>query len=123
MRRMNQQILIATFGICSAVIAQAGDTLRCGRYIVNTGDTQARVLQLCGEPQRAWQDGYIEQTERRKHGNTSPSPYDPKAQYEQETRRVIPVFKWEYNFGRGTFLKTLVFHSDNLIEIIDGARQ
>ena len=117
-----------------AVLAMSGtatataDSMRCGRYLISTGDSQSRVLQVCGEPQRAWQDGFIEQTVRRNEGyydpSTLPQPYPlPSGGQETEVRRVIPIYKWEYNLGRGRFLKTLVFHSDILVSIIDGARQ
>ena len=103
------------------------DSLRCDRYLVNTGDSQSRVLDLCGEPQRAWQDGFIEQTVRRNEGydavNPVPLPNPRQPAYETETRRIIPVYKWEYNLGRGTFLKILVFHGDTLVGIFDGPRQ
>jgi hypothetical protein len=104
------------------------DSMRCGSYLINTGDSQSRVLQVCGEPQRAWQDGFIEQTVRRNEGYYDPSNLPqssplPSGGQETEVRRVIPVYKWEYNLGRGTFLKTLVFHSDILVGILSGARQ
>jgi hypothetical protein len=103
------------------------DSLRCGGYVVSTGDLQARVLDACGEPQRAWQDGFIEQAVRRNDGYYPPNPasrsYPNQTGYETEVRRVIPVYKWEYSLGRGTLLKTLVFHGDTLVDIIDGPRQ
>lgn len=127
MRRFEQWILMAALAVSGVATANA-DSMRCGKYLVNTGDSQSRVLDLCGEPQRAWQDGFIEETVRRNDGYYDPSalhrPYPgTPGGYETEVRRVIPVYKWEYNLGRGTFLKTLVFHSDILVGIIDGPRQ
>ncbi len=123
MRGLAKGTLIAALTLAGVATANA-DSMRCGRYLVNTGDSQSRVLELCGEPQRAWQDGFIEETLRRSDGYYDPSTTPRSGPvYEQETRRVIPVFKWEYNLGRGTFLKILVFHSDTLVAIIDGPRQ
>lgn len=125
MRGLAKGTLIAALTLAGAATANA-DSMRCGRYLVNTGDSQSRVLELCGEPQRAWQDGFIEETLRRSDGYYDPSAAPnstPGPVYEKEVRRVIPVFKWEYNLGRGTFLKTLIFHSDTLVAIIDGPRQ
>lgn len=106
----------------------SADSIRCGSYLVNTGDSQSRVLEFCGEPQNAWQDGFIEQVERRSAGNIildpappTPNPNPPPQQ--TETRRIIPVYKWEYNLGHGTFLKILTFHGDTLVDIADGPRQ
>lgn len=115
-------VLLTALGTTTAV---ARDTMRCGRYVVNAGDSQSRVLDICGEPQSAWQDGFIEQAVRRQDGNRS-DPQQPHARqpgYETEYRRIIPVYRWEYNLGRGTLLKTLVFHGDTLVGIIDGPRQ
>ena len=106
----------------------SADSIRCGGYLVNTGDSQSRVLEVCGEPQSARQDGFIEQVVRRNDGTIlvnpiSPNPYPNPPIYEVESRRVLPVYKWEYNLGRGTFLKTLTFHGDTLVDIADGPRQ
>lgn len=108
----------------------SADSIRCGGYLVNTGDSQSRVLEVCGEPQSARQDGFIEQVVRRKDSNIilNPVPSDPNANpgqpaYETESRRIIPVYKWEYNLGHGTFLKILTFEGDTLVNITDGPRQ
>lgn len=115
--------IISGLALLGAASAHA-DSMRCGSYLVNTGDSQSRVLEVCGEPQRAWDDGFIEETLR---DNAYPypgaAPAPPGQTYSRETRRVIPVYKWEYNLGSGTFLKTLVFHSDTLVRILDGPRQ
>lgn len=125
MRRFEQWIFIAALALLRTATA---DSMRCGGYLVNTGDSQSRVLDICGEPRRAWQDGFIEETVRRNEGyydsSATPNPsLNISGGYEREVRRVIPVFKWEYNLGRGTFLRTLVFHSDILVGIIEGPRQ
>ncbi len=104
------------------------DSIRCGGYLVNTGDSQSRVLQICGEPQSARQDGFIEQVVRRNDGAmilnpVPPYPYPSQPTYGTESRRVIPVYKWEYSLGRGTFLKILTFHGNTLVDIADGPRQ
>lgn len=127
MRRYGQWVLLTSLGMLGAATTFA-DNLRCGRYLVNTGDTQSRVLEVCGEPQRSWQDGFIEQVVRQNEGyygaNPAPPYFDPRQPiYQTEYRRLIPVYKWEYNFGRGTFLKILVFHGDTLVDILQGPRQ
>jgi len=108
----------------------SADSIRCGGYLVNTGDSQSRVLELCGEPQSARQDGFIEQVVRRNDGNVvlnpvppNPSPNPSQPAYETESRRIIPVYKWEYNLGHGTFLRILTFEGDTLVNITDGPRQ
>jgi len=127
MHRFGKGLLMTTLAL-SGIATATADSMRCGSYLVSTGDSQSRVLQVCGEPQRAWQDGFIEKTVRRNEGYYVPSTLPetrrlPPGGQETEVRRIIAVYKWEYNLGRGTFLKTLVFHGDLLVRIIDGARQ
>ncbi len=125
MRRFVHLVWVCSLTV--SVTATAADSIRCGSYLVNTGDSQSRVLQICGDPQRAWQDGFIEQVVRRNDGySAAPVPSNPDVRqpsYETEYRRVIPVYRWDYNFGPGTFLKTLTFHGDVLVDIHDGPRQ
>lgn len=92
----------------------SADSFYCGGYLVNTGDSQSRVLDICGEPQSARQDGFIEQ---------AALCNDKRCIYYTETRRVIPVYKWEYNLGHGRFLRILTFYGDTLVGIVDGPRQ
>lgn len=105
----------------------SADSLRCRGYLVNTGDSQARVLQICGEPQSVRQDGFIEQVVRVPGNPLPPDPnypvYPDPSRYANEYRRVIPVYKWEYSLGHGRFLKILTFHGDTLVDIADGPRQ
>lgn len=121
-------VFLAALMLLAAIPALA-DSMRCGRYVVQTGDPQSRVLELCGEPRYAWQDGFIEQIVRRNDGyfdrypvDPAPTPY-PLPRYNTEVRRIIPIYKWEYHPGPGRLLKTLIFHSDVLVAIIDGPRQ
>lgn len=127
MRGLRRLVIMAASLALGAVAAVApADSLRCGRYVVQTGNSQSQVLDACGEPRHAWQDGFIEQAVRYNDGyypvRPMPLPYGLPG-YETEYRRVIPVYKWEYNLGRGTLLKTLVFHGDILVDIVDGPRQ
>ena len=105
------------------------DSIRCGGYLVTPGDSQSQVLHVCGEPQSARQDGFIEQVWYRSDdavGMIQPVPSDPYTlppRYAVEQRRLLPVYRWEYNFGHGTFLKILTFHGDLLVDIAAGPRQ
>lgn len=125
MRRFIHVVLTCSLAVNATVVV--ADSIRCGGYLVNTGDSQSRVLQVCGEPQRAVQDGFIEQTTRRNEEYSVrpvlPHSHGRSPGYETEYRRVIPVYRWDYSFGPGTLLKTLIFHGDVLVNIIDGPRQ
>ncbi len=127
MRGLNRVVLVFPLALVVVAATAVADSMRCGSYVVSDGDSQSRVLDLCGEPRRAWQDGFVEQVVRRNDRyydpSTTPQTYPNLPGYETEIRRLIPVYKWEYNLGRGTFLKTLVFQGDILAQIIDGPRQ
>lgn len=122
-------IPMALLVLLGPAVAVADDSMRCGRYLVHVGDSQARVLDVCGEPRSAWHDGFIEQTVRNGDGYYDPTrpvppyPYPGQPGYGVQTRRILAVYKWEYNLGPGTFLRTLVFHGDTLVDIISGPRQ
>ncbi len=127
MRGLSRVVLVFPLALVVVATTAVADSMRCGSYVVSDGDSQSRVLDLCGEPRRAWQDGFVEQVVRRNDRyydpSTTPQTYPNLPGYETEIRRLIPVYKWEYNLGRGTFLKTLVFQGDILAQIIDGPRQ
>ena len=127
MRWCDLWVLTASLAASATAAAAFSDSMRCGRYVVQTGYSQSQILDVCGEPRHAWQDGFIEQAIRRNDPYypvyPTPLPYPLPSGYETEYRRVIPVYKWEYNLGRGTLLKTLIFHGDILIEIVNGPRQ
>ena len=128
MHKIVQRWLLSVILAAASVSTSLADSMRCGGYLVNTGDSQSQVRHVCGDPQSAWQDGFIEETVRRKDGyypaNPAPgSPYPGQPRYETETRRLIPVYKWEYRLGPGTFLRTLTFQGDSLVDIADGPRQ
>ena len=120
MRGLSRLILV--FPLMLGTLTAVADSIRCGRYIVNTGDVQSVVLDRCGEPQQSWQDGFIEEVVRF-NGNYDTQTYVSQSSYKTEIRRVIPVYKWTYNLGRGTLLKILIFHGDTLMEIVNGPRQ
>lgn len=105
-------------------------SLRCGPYVIEGNESQARVLELCGEPYRAWQDGYFEEEYGwgGSDGAVFLEPggvviYPTQPGYSNRYKRIIPIYRWEYRPGRGRFIKTLTFHGDRLIDIKDGPRQ
>lgn len=111
-------------------LASAG-SLRCGPYVIESSESQARVLELCGEPYRAWQDGYFEEEYGGWVGSdgavfSEPGGvviYPAQSGYSNRYKRIIPIYRWEYRPGRGRFIKTLTFYGDRLFSIEDGPRQ
>ena len=76
---MGEAFIMRRFGyLCLILPALASaDSIRCGGYLVNTGDSQSRVLQICGEPQSARQDSFIEQVVRQSDGGIFLNPVPP----------------------------------------------
>ena len=109
-------------------LADAGN-FRCGANVIIGGESSAQVLNLCGEPWRTWQDGFLEEEYGwRDQGMIilepqATFPYPGQSGSFHRYKRIIPVYRWEYRPGAGRFLKILTFHGDRLIGISDGPRQ
>lgn len=50
MLKINFVILLAAILWSASVTQLYGDSFRCGRKLVRTGDTRAELLRVCGEP-------------------------------------------------------------------------
>jgi hypothetical protein len=84
--------------IAAAAPAQAG--LRCGRELVQEGESVAQLLLACGEPT-------LRQTIA--VDNTS------------KTEGIVE--QWIYDFGRGTLLQIVTLEGGKIASIEDGGRR
>ncbi|MFC1689199.1 DUF2845 domain-containing protein [Pseudomonadota bacterium] len=48
--RIHHQILLLLYLLCSCSTVVLGDSFRCGRQLVSTGDSSGELLRVCGEP-------------------------------------------------------------------------
>lgn len=96
------KVAIALACVMTAGVA-AGQPMMCGTGIVNPGDSQLRVLELCGAPEasRSWVE-------------TIPAGDD----YEGElTAAQIPMAEWLYQDSPDQFAYTVVFQNGVVSEI------
>lgn len=84
-----------------SLTAQA-DSLRCGQNLVREGDSQDKVLSLCGEPLSRAVISEVSQTRHTAYG--------------RETQ-TIPIEKWTYKQGSGQYLRELFFEAGSLQRI------
>ena len=95
--------LLLTFAlaiIVSATIASA-QPMRCGDGIINPGDSQERVIELCGQPTgvRQWVDNVV--------GGDDAGP-----------GVQVPMVEWTY-IRPGQFAKKIIFQGGRVQEIKD----
>jgi hypothetical protein len=96
------KLFAATLAIVTAslIAAPAGASFRCGRELIEEGDSVADLLLECGEPM-------LRQTIAVENTST--------------TEGIVE--QWTYNFGRGTFLKIVTIEAGKVAVIEDGERQ
>ncbi|MFO1406153.1 MAG: DUF2845 domain-containing protein [Steroidobacteraceae bacterium] len=99
--------LLAGLAAGLAMAAATADTLRCGSRIIKDGDTQEKVLAVCGEPtarQRTW----IERAPQ----------YELSGQwYSYPGTEFVPVDLWTYDFGPNRLVQRVRFVDGRLDSI------
>ena len=95
-------LVISIFGMCQTAWA-----LRCKGRIVGVGDSESKVLRICGEPDRIteWREPVVE------------TVYDPDRKIHIEHKNYIIDHVWTYKFGSGRLEYILIFHDHKLRKI------
>ncbi len=86
-------------------------SMRCGKKLVKTGDSNAKVLMSCGEPMQK----EVVRVDESEIANRT----DESIKIEGEK---VKVEKWTYNLGSGSLLRVLTFKDGVLREIETGER-
>lgn len=86
-----------------------GGAFRCGSGLIYVGDTKAKVLRCCGEPDLVDTEGAVTNEVSRRAGNKK---------YTRSTTRVVE--SWTYNRGPSQFIRILVFSGSRLVSIGEG---
>ncbi len=93
----------------------SADSMRCGKRVISTGATKAKVLVTCGEPilrevveerGSAQTDGGIQRFGSR----DSPFSFS-------RTFTITTLEQWTYNLGSNQFLRILTFEGGKLVSI------
>lgn len=109
-------ILSVTAGTGKAVSADS--SLRCGTRLVSIGSTMAKVLQVCGEPQR--RDKWEEYA-----GSDIFRIFDYKTERYHLPEMIhgpLHMERWTYNLGTNRFIRHLDFENGILIRIRTGEK-
>jgi len=89
-------------GLLSA--SASADSLRCGQSLVREGDSQDKVLRLCGEPLNRSVVSEITETRHTAYGRES---------------TTVPVEKWSYKPSSSQYQRELYFRAGILQRIQD----
>lgn len=94
------KVLLVIFGlfICSSCFA-----LRCSNQLINIGDSENKVLQVCGRPTQKCKS-VVASTES-------------LAKQQHAHFKNLKIIDWIYNFGPTDFLYVLSFQNGMLIRI------
>jgi len=112
-------VLFLAIGLMIPVVRVAASDMRCGSYLVSVGDRSYDVLRKCGDPANVetWQEVRI----RRDLLLFSPVTPDQELFLRSPfVKELVSIEEWEYNFGRGQFVRYLRFENGRLGRIITG---
>ncbi|HUO83423.1 MAG TPA: DUF2845 domain-containing protein [Gammaproteobacteria bacterium] len=102
---------IALLAFLLASAPARADAMRCGSKLVTDGDSAAKVLNRCGEPEQIVET-LVYRTFRPLHfQGTHAFPVGI------ETTVGILVEKWTYNFGPLKLMRVLHFENGYLVEV------
>lgn len=112
------------FLLC-VVFSQPLFALRCGHYLVQSGDYKADVYDKCGEPD--YYDSHYERRGRTSYGDVNQFGFDGRHQfprsnfnYGQSNYQEIEVLVEEltYDFGSSRFRQLLRFENGRVTDIV-----
>ncbi len=102
----------ALFALLAALALTAmpagADSFRCGVRLVTDGDTTAKVMALCGEP---------DAVERREVWRRPVTWYRGRPYYTTFDEVPIPVEFWTYNLGPRKLMRRLKFEDGLLVDV------
>lgn len=99
---MARLLLLASLAGVLLLASPAG-AMQCEGHLIEVGDSEEKVLRLCGPPTRR---------ETRRRGL-------PETQYGVEWQ-TIPTEEWVYDLGPGQFVRHLLFENRTLEQIRQG---
>ncbi|MGH8476977.1 MAG: DUF2845 domain-containing protein [Methylococcales bacterium] len=101
---------------CLLLIPAQASALRCGKRLVDIGDSPAKVAQICGEPDSVSSYERPVVVQQGQYSQYSQDPTYGQDQYSQ-VQIFIHVETWTYNFGPKRFIKELIFEDGALRQI------
>jgi len=90
--------------------------MRCGNYLIDKGDTQAKVLKYCGQPAQTkgrlgLRSGVYLHSSARQGGNPETDLQFSRGHFIPYGRREVLVEEWVFNFGPNKLMRRVIFEN------------
>lgn len=120
------KLLSILFLSVAIVLVPAGMSFafRCGTSLVSEGDTKARVVHKCGEPNfvDSWEEERIDRDFRVEREYDLPSRSNRSYREPFLVKEKVKIDVWTYNLGSTRFTRYLTFENGILTEITTGEK-
>ena len=100
----------------------AADTLRCGRKLVQVGDSRYEVLAACGEPDDVQRWVELRSIHSREFVPCHGEQRGAQCSAVRGRTVEVQVEHWLYDFGRLRFMQHLAFEQGRLVTVRQGDR-
>jgi len=104
---MKKHLFIILFTFVLLFSGNAAYALRCGKYVVNEGDTKIEVLKKCGKPT------FVDHINLR----VPLRSYNEYFGYYYHDFQIVPYIDWFYNFGPRKFMRRVRFLNGKVVRI------
>lgn len=108
---MRQLVFVALTLLLLAPAARAATSMICNGSIISTGTSKLDLLGKCGEPTAS--DSQIEERLSLSGSN------DTSSATTTQKRITVTVEHWVYDFGSGSFVRTLTLENGKLVGIVE----
>lgn len=117
---MKLQVVLA-FGMLLAAANASADSIRCGNKLINEGDPQGKVQDLCGTPtskdtRAIVRSGFPRQrivSPDSDRANIS----DRELAIHDRSHVEVTVDVWFYNLGKSRLMREILFQDNRVVEI------
>ena len=111
---MNWKYFIALLALVA--MAEPAFALRCGTKLVLTGDHQAKIQHICGEPasiqiSAIYRSGYPRSSHLRVGHSSLRHSSDSELLIHNRSLVEVQVEEWLYNFGPRRFMQSIRFEN------------
>jgi hypothetical protein len=117
---MKKQALLSALAILLAAGASPAEAMRCGNRIVSTGDHQAKVKALCGEPDQAESRTVYRSGLPRQQLDVDvdgSAVVDRELLIHNRSLVEVEVEVWLFNRGPRRLMREVVFRDNKVIDV------
>jgi Protein of unknown function (DUF2845) len=115
---MDKRLLLAGLAVVLIAAKSSTDSMRCGNRIVGTGDHQAKVRALCGEPDDTdSRKIYRAGLPRRDWSSDDTNFTDEELLIHNRSLVEVEVEVWLFNQGPRRLMREVVFHDNKVVAV------